>query len=198
MLSGVPSRLRRAIFALPLSAAAFAGAARADGEFLQLELGTETLTTVAAVERGALTFGLVRAGYEEGREWSLATTYRVARPRILGATATIKAGLVAKLDDADDLTPTTRVTAESYRDGDWGSLFWLAQIDGPGRGYYLGVQGGFGRTPFGVAVDTQGSEDWHESSAVLTYRIAGTPVTLRLGQKLESGETFVGLSISRF
>ncbi len=132
MLSGVPSRLRRAIFALPLSAAAFAGAARADGEFVQIDLGTETLTTVAAVERGALTFGLVRAGYEEGREWSLATTYRVARPRILGATATIKAGLVAKLDDADDLTPTTRVTAESYRDGDWGSLFWLAQIDGRG------------------------------------------------------------------
>lgn len=172
--------------------------ARADGTFSQIDIGKQTVTAVGAVERGALSFGLVRSDHEGGHEWSLSTSYRVARPRIFGADGTVRAGVVAKVDDAEDLGAGLRLTVESYRALDWGSVFWLAQADTLDGAYYAGVQVGLGQGPIGIGLEAQGGDDWRERSAVVTWRLSGTPVSLRLGRKFETEEVFVGVSVNTF
>lgn len=168
--------------------------ARADGEFLQYDLGPSDHTVVASIGRGAISAGVTFSDYDGGAETTLSLTHAVP----LWQSITGRVGATLHFDDGE-ADAGLKLAAEQYVGQDWGGLFWLAEIDSYRAGYFALVQAFPNEVPLNLEVTASGHNDgYHETAIATGFQVNDGPVRLRAGFRLHAQEAFVGVSLNTF
>ena len=171
-----------------------AGAASADGTFLQLDLADRTSDAVVAATRGDYSLSANRSSYRSG--WSAGAA--VTRDLSFDGIVTLKVGPSIGRSAADgEWTPGLRVVAERYLPTSFGFAFASGQYDTVDDAWFGLAQFG-NRTGYGMELTAGGSDAYSGRSVALTRRLGEGPVALRAGYRLLADEAFVGLSINTY
>lgn len=182
-----------------LMAAALVGQAapaRADGEFLQLDVSRSTSVAVLSVARDP--YSVATSLVDDGEDRRLALTG--SRALLLGAGWTARLGPTVALTRDDDGTDTeagVALAVERYTPTSFGSLYLLGEASSIDRSWFVTAQAGFARG-WGLELSRGGSRTYDETSLAVTRRLSGTSVSLRGGYRLDAGDVFVGLSVNTF
>lgn len=192
----VTYRKRRATLAIAAIPMMFAATElRADGEFFQFDTGPDTTTAVVSVERGPLAFGLVYSDYTGPEDLNLSVTYKFN----LGTPVTFRAGPTLQHEGLDTLKGGLRLVAEHYQPTSFGSVFLLGEFSTIDRSYFALAAFGLRNPKVTFELSHLGDDDgFRDTVAALAFGIPNTKASLRLGHKIETDETFVGISVNTF
>lgn len=172
------------------------GLARADGEYLQFDLGPTDSTAVGSLERSGLSTGFVWSRYTDGGSIGVSTT--LSRPiEIAGRAVTLRYGPTLRFDGEFDLG--AKVVAESYVGTDWGGVFLIGEISSIDLSYFAMIEAN--RSAGGLsfaAVATGDNDGYSEQSFVLSKALGQSDWRLRLGYRLGAREVFLGVSLNTF
>lgn len=170
-------------------------AARADGEFYQLDLGEDTTTAVISVERDRLSYGMVFSDYTGPEDLNLTASYKFT----LGTPVTFRAGPAVQLEGLDTVKGGIRLVAEHYRPTSFGSIFLLGEVTTIDRGYFALAAVGFDKPDVTFEFSYLGDDDgFRDTVAAVAFGIPKTKASFRAGYKFDSEESFVGISINTF
>lgn len=176
---------------------ALAGApARADGEFLQLDLSASTVGGVASVQRGPLTFGGVVTIPQDDPSALASASWGWAIPG--GATLRAGPALGLSAPDLSEAELGARVVVERYVATGWGGLFGLAEASTVDRSGFVLAQLTLAEPRLTLEASRGASETYAETTVALSRRLGDSPVSLRAGYRFEAGEVFVGVSVNTF
>ncbi|MDG3039787.1 hypothetical protein [Roseicyclus marinus] len=171
--------------------------ARADGYFIQTDLGPENQSLVATFAQGRLNYGLNVSAYDDGRAATISTTYALD----LGGLATLKIGPALRFEQkevgAEDLDLGLRLSLERYQPTDFGAVYGLAEIGSIDETWFLLGQMVL-RDGFSFELSRGGSDSYTETTFAVQQQLGDGPVRLRLGYRAEDTEFFVGLSVNTF
>ncbi|OWY05287.1 hypothetical protein B6V75_03965 [Thioclava sp. F1Mire-8] len=168
--------------------------ARADGTFLQADLGTNTSDAVFAISRGKVSFGANFSDYEGG--WSTGAV--VTRDFALGEIGTLKVGpSIGRTLSDDNWRLGVRAGLEHYSPTRFGHVFLLAQYNTIDQDWFALFQAG-NRSGLGLELSAGGSDTYSERTIAVTQKIGDGPVSIRAGWRAFAKEAFVGLSINTY
>lgn len=171
--------------------------AQADGTFVQFDFSDAATSAVAVAVRGDISYGLSRNEYEGGHDWTASVLYRMQ----FGAKNPIglQVGPAVRIDEEHKTLGGLRATVDHYHPTGWGHVYLLADYTTIRNSHFAMVQLGHRASGLGLELAAMGDdEDYQEETITATYRFGQSPFSLRLGQKLEAQETFIGFSINTF
>lgn len=172
--------------------------AMADGAYFQFDYAENASSTVLTVQRGAAGLSLGWSEWDTGE----ATTAYVSRSwplPLVGAGASLKLGPSFRHEAGGEDSFGLRLVVEQYRATDWGGLFLLGDVNTIADEYQLLAEWGFAASGIAVSASVQGDEgDFREQTLAVSYRFGESPFRIRLGHRIESEVTFVGLSVNTF
>ncbi|WP_353472719.1 hypothetical protein PVT71_01440 [Salipiger sp. H15] len=171
--------------------------ALADGSFMQLEQAETTSGGVLAVTRDRLTYGGVISHWDGGYSVVGSVVYGIDTP--IGASLKLGPALGGVFSDGeeDDYELGLRVALDRWTATDWGSFYWLAEVNSIDSSWFLLASTGWGDSGFSTELSTGGSDNYHDTTLAVSQRIRG-PVSLRAGYRFDSEEFFVGVSVNTF
>ncbi|WP_375173682.1 hypothetical protein [Pseudooceanicola sp.] len=170
-------------------------AAKADGEFYQLDLGEKTRTAVISVERERLAYGMVFSDNIGREDLTLTASYKFT----LGTPVTFRVGPALQIEGPDTLKGGIRLVAEHYQPTSFGSIFLLGEATTIDRGYFALAAIGFDKPDVTVEFSYLGDDDgFRDKVAALAFGIPNTKARFRAGYKFDTEEAFVGISINTF
>lgn len=186
------------VLALPAAMLACgAPAARADGTFAQIDFADSGISAVAVAARGNWSYGLSRNQYVGGYDWTASVLYRMQFGT--GFPVGVQVGPALRTDADHDTDGGLRLTLDHWQQTDWGHVYLLGDYVSVRNSHFAMVQLGHAATGLGLELATMGDDaDYQEETAALTYRFGQSPVSLRLGYKMEAEEVFLGLSVNTF
>lgn len=168
---------------------------RADGEFFQFDIGSETSTAVVSVERGRLAYGLVFSDYTGPEDLNLSVSYKFN----LGAPVTFRLGPAIQHEGLETLKGGLRLVAEHYRPTSFGSVFLLGELSTIDRSYLALAAIGFRDPRVTFEFSHLGDDDgFRDTVAAVAFAIPKTKASLRAGYKIETDESFIGISVNTF
>ncbi|MDD9724615.1 hypothetical protein PVV74_04010 [Roseovarius sp. SK2] len=172
-----------------------APAAQADGEFFQLDLGEDTTTAVISVERDRLSYGMVFSDYTGPEDLNLTASFKFS----LGTPVTFRAGPAIQLEGLETVKGGIRFVAEHYQPTSFGSVFLLGEATTIDRGYFALAAIGFDKPDVTFEFSYLGDDDgFRDKVAAVAFGIPNTKASFRAGYKLDSEESFIGISINTF
>ncbi|WP_425053660.1 hypothetical protein [Psychromarinibacter sp. S121] len=193
-----PRSLPAAALAAGLALAA-PDAARADGEFFQLDLSESAVDGVFALSRDRFSLNGNYSEYEGGHTTTLSVSY--AFPVDGVGTFRFGPSVGRSVDDTDGSTTTTagaRIVFERWMPTDFGSLFLLAEYNTIDNNYFGLVQTGFGSSGFSAEFSIGGSDKYDATTLAVSKRLGDSPAYLRAGYKFVAEEAFIGFAINTF
>ncbi|SER48793.1 hypothetical protein SAMN04490244_101233 [Tranquillimonas rosea] len=172
---------------------------QADGSFWQVDLAPGSVSAVASVVRGDLTYGAVYSN----TDGSAAAIASVGYAFPLRDWATVKFGpsLGATRDEGeplDDVEPGLKATVDRYAPTEFGALYLLAEVNTIDRSWFALAQASFGSEGFSAEISRGGSDTYDEASLAFNKRIEEAPLSLRAGYRFFAREVFVGFSVNTF
>lgn len=187
----------RPLRALAIALCLAPAAARADGEFAQLDFGADDLTAVASFTRGAVSAGAVFSTYEGGEGIGFSITG--GRDISLGSQpVTLRFG--PTLSAGDGLELGLKAVAESYVATDWGGMFAIGEINSIDTAYFAMLEADHAASGTGLALVLTGDDTGYEEQSLVLSRSIGLDgaLRLRMGYRLQARELFVGVAINTF
>jgi len=173
--------------------------AAADGTFIQLDAGRNSLNGVLSVSQGPLTFGGLVADYDGGAVASLSVTYQVPGT----GDVAVKVGPVVSLVKDDDKSDESvkgglKVSVDRYTATDFGFLYLLGEVNSIDRSWFVLSQFGLGQSGYALEFSAGGSDAYDERSVGLSKKLGESPISLRAGYRFVEEEIFVGVSYNTF
>lgn len=179
------------------AAACFAGGAKADGVFVQSDIGIQDQTFVATTASGPLNFSFNLSAYEDGQLAVLGVSHAFD----LESFGTLKVGptLGFKQEDgaADQTELGVRLALERFAPTSFGSVFGLVDVGSIDRSWFLLGQVNL-HEGLGFEISRGGSDTYTETTFAIQHQPEDGPLRLRLGYRFENREIFVGLSFNTF
>ncbi|MCP1170013.1 hypothetical protein [Limimaricola litoreus] len=173
-----------------------AGLARADGEYLQFDLGPTDSTAVGSFERDGISTGAVWSRYTDGGSLGFSTS--LSRQLSLGGRpVTLRYGPSLRYDG--DVRLGAKIVAENYTSTDWGGVFVIGEINSIDWSYFSMIEAS--RNPAGQSlalVATGDDTGYAEQSLVVAKTISGSDWRIRAGYRLQAREVFVGAALNTF
>jgi hypothetical protein len=173
--------------------------ARADGEFVQLDISGSTFNTVISVVHEPLTLGATAVTYEGGSAYGLNATCKLPFAQ---EVATLKMGPSAGFvqnDNADDSVELgLKFTAERYTTTRLGGIFTLADLNSIDRSLFVLSQLNLTQPGIFIELSYGESDNYAETSIAAAKQLSDSPISFRLGYKLDAGEIFAGVLINTF
>ena len=172
------------------------GFARADGEYLQFDLGPTDGTAVGSLERDGISTGFVWSRHTDGGSIGVSTTLSRA-VAIAGRAVTLRYGPALRFDGDPEIG--VKLVAESYIPTDWGGVFLIGEIGSIDLSYFSMIEAS--RSAGGIsfaAVATGDDDGYSERSLVLAKRLGQSDWRLRPGCRLEARELFLGVALNTF
>jgi hypothetical protein len=177
--------------------ACFVDVARADGVFVQSDIGIQDQTFVATTASGPLNYSLNFSNYGEGRLAVLGVSYAFD----LDGLGTLKVGPTLGFEQEDGTGDETelgvRLTLERFAPTSFGSVFGLVDVGSIDRSWFLLGQVNLQRG-LGFEISRGGSDTYHETTFAIQHQPQDGPMRLRLGYRFENREIFVGLNFNTF
>jgi hypothetical protein len=175
------------------------GSVQADGTFIQLDAGRNSLNGVLSVSQGPLTFGGLVADYDGGAVASLSVTYQVPGT----GDVAVKVGPVVSLVKDDDKSDESvkgglKVSVDRYTATDFGFLYLLGEVNSIDRSWFVLSQFGLGQSGYALEFSAGGSDAYDERSVGLSKKLGESPISLRAGYRFVEEEIFVGVSYNTF
>lgn len=174
--------------ALPTSAAA-------NGEFLQFDYAPRASSATATVRREQATLTLGWSEFDSGSAVNVWGNYGLPLP----AGAWFRAGPALRVDDDGKAQVGARFGVEKFYMNERLTAFLLAEFNTI-QNEYLAL-GQIGHRASGIAgeVAFQGNDaGFREITLAVSYRIAESPVRLRLGYRTNARVFFAGVTINTF
>lgn len=188
--------IRPAALATALALLLGSAGARADGEYLQLDLGPTDSTAVASLERDGLSAGLVWSRYDGGGSIGAAATLS-RRVDPAGRAVTLRFGPALRL--GDDFDAGAKVVAEHYAPTGWGGVFLIGELSSIDTAYFAMIEAGHAATDLALSLSATGDDTGYaEQSLVLARRLGGSDWRARLGYRLQAREVFLGVALNTF
>lgn len=172
---------------------------QADGTFIQLDAGRNSLNGVLSVSQGPLTFGGLVADYDGGAVASLSVTYQVPGT----GDVAVRVGPIVSLVKDDDKSDESvkgglKVSVDRYTATDFGFLYLLGEVNSIDRSWFVLSQFGLGQSGYAVEFSAGGSDAYDERSVGLSKKLGEGPISLRAGYRFVEEEIFVGASFNTF
>ena len=171
----------------------------ADGSFLQADLSPTAAGTVAAVERGQLTYSGVYSDTDGNAAATASLGYRIP----LGAIAALKIGpsVGATKDKGEAFGGPElglRAAVDRYTPTSFGAVYLLGEVNTIDNAWFSLAQVSLGQTGLSAEVSRGGSDTYDEAALGVNARIGDGPVSLRAGYRLFAEEAFIGVSVNTF
>ncbi|AWI83934.1 hypothetical protein CEW88_09745 [Alloyangia pacifica] len=172
-------------------------AALADGTFVQIEQANTTAGAVLAVTRDRLNYGGIVSHWDGGYSVVGSVLYGFDTP--FGANFKVgpALGAVFKDGEEDSYELGVRASLDRWMATDWGSFYYLAEVNSIDNSWFLLASSGWGETGFGTELSTGGSDSYSDTTLAVTKHYDG-PVSFRAGYRFESEEFFIGFSVNTF
>ena len=174
-------------------------AARADGEFAQVDVSNSTIGATASIQRGTLTFGGVITLPDGDPSATLSLTQALPLPAESGFP-TLRVGPTLGLtgEDLSNFEVGVRLMGERYVGTDWGNVYGLVDLGSIDRSWFVLGQVGLRAPGLTLELSRGGSDEYSEATIAVSKRLPNSPVSLRTGYQFEAGEVFVGMSFNTF
>lgn len=171
------------------------GIAAANGEFFQIDRVPGATSATGTIRRDRLSFSLGWSEFETGHAASAWVSYGF--PLVQGVT--FRAGPALRVDNHGQRDIGLRAGIERFSMNERMTLLLLAEFNTIQSEYLAVGQVGHRATGISAELALQGNDaGFRERSVALSYRLAESPVRLRLGYRYTSRRVFVGLSINTF
>ncbi|MEC7762572.1 MAG: hypothetical protein VX874_11755 [Pseudomonadota bacterium] len=190
-------RLLRQSAAAGLVAICAAGAAQADGEFLQFDVSPTTANGVFSIERGRLSYAFSYSDYPGPADLNASVTYKF----VVGEAApvTFRFGPAVQYERLSTLKFGIRAIAEHYRPTSFGHVFLLGEVTSIDLGYFGLATVGFDKPDVDFEFVVQGDNAGYSDQSIAATFGLGTPgARLRAGYRFQSREAFLGMSLNSF
>lgn len=196
----IPAPLRPLALSLLVMATPF-GAARANGEFLQLDVARDSTSAVASVERRRLTFGVNYYNGDDGQVAGASVLYRLTSTWD-GAPVNLKVGPSLGWNDEDDADAETefglKLTADRWFDTEFGGLYVQGDVNSVDNAWFLIGQTVFTGPGLTLEASFGSSDTYTETTLAASKRLGTGPLSVRAGRRFDAGEWFIGASINTF
>ena len=192
-----------ALLGMALLCSMFPAAGRADGEVWGLDISESSTGGVLSASRGELGFGATVTDYEGGVSAGLSLSRSLPYTfGVEGLQLSAGGGLGFSYDDEEGGFSDPRVGlsagVQRYRSTDFGSIFWQVSLSTIAQARFTQLQIGFDEPGLSLAVSYGASEEYEESSISFSKRLGESPVSLRLGWRVNAEEVFVGFTVNTF
>lgn len=171
----------------------------ADGEFLQVDISESTRSAVAAINRGAFSFGASHVRFDGGAQTVLNALYALPVPDTaptfrLGPSL----GHIAQDDAPSETEAGVKLAVEKWMPTDFGSLFLLGEANTIEASVFAVGQLAFSGPGLTLELSHGRSDTYSETTLAVSKRIGAAPVSLRGGYRFDAEEVFVGLAVNTF
>ena len=178
-------------------------AGRADGEVWGLDISESSTGGVLSASRGELSFGATVTDYDGGVSAGLSLSRSLPYTfGVEGLQLSAGAGLGFSYDDDENgfSDPKVGLSAgvQRYRPTEFGSIFWQVSLSTIAQARFTQLQVGFDEPGLSLAISYGASTEYEETSISVSKRVGESPVSLRVGWRVNAEEVFVGFTVNTF
>jgi hypothetical protein len=178
-------------------------AGRADGEVWGLDISESSTGGVLSASRGELSFGATVTDYDGGVSAGLSLSRSLPYTfGVEGLQLSAGAGLGFSYDDDENgfSDPKVGLSAgvQRYRPTEFGSIFWQVSLSTIAQARFTQLQVGFDEPGLSLAISYGASTEYEETSISVSKRVGESPVSLRVGWRVNAKEVFVGFTVNTF
>ena len=176
---------------------------RADGEVWGLDISESSTGGVLSASRGDLGFGATVTDYEGGVSAGLSLSRSLPYTfGVEGLQLSAGGGLGFSYDDEENgfSDPKVGLSAgvQRYRPTEFGSIFWQVSFSTISQARFTQLQIGFDEPGLSLAVSYGASTEYEESSISVSKQLRESPVSLRVGWRVNAEEVFVGFTVNTY